>query len=138
MTANKSISAAFTLNQHTLTVGKSGNGSGAVFANGITCGSDCSEVYSYGTVVTLTATPDTGSSLTSWTGCDSVNGNTCAMTMTANKSISAAFTLNQHILAVTKTGTGSGTLNASGLSCTGNACTGTYNYNDTVTINFDC
>ena len=35
--------------------------------------------------------------------------------MTANKSVTAAFTLNQHTLAATKTGTGLGTLPAPGL-----------------------
>ena len=33
---------------HTLTIGKSGNGSGTVSASGITCGADCTEVFPYG------------------------------------------------------------------------------------------
>ena len=54
----------FTLNSHPLTVGKDGNGSGTVVStpSGIDCGSDCTENYLYGTVVTLTATATTGSS----------------------------------------------------------------------------
>ena len=134
MTSNKSVSASFTLNQYTLNAGKSGTGHGTITGTGISCGTDCTETYPYGTVVTLTATPSTGSTFTGWTGCDAVSSNVCALTMTGNKSVSAAFTLNQHTLTATKTGTGSGTLTASGLSCVGDTCTGTYNYGDTVQI----
>jgi hypothetical protein len=42
-------------------------------------------------VVTLTATPDTLSLFDSWTGCDSVNGNQCIVTMSAAKSVVAKF-----------------------------------------------
>ena len=56
------------------------------------------------------------------------------MTMNATKSVSATFTLNTYTLTATKAGTGSGSLTAPGLSCVGNTCTGTYNYNETVHI----
>ena len=119
----------------TLTIHKSGSGTGAVTGAGISCGTDCTEIYSYGTSVVLTASPSTGSSFSGWTGCGSVSGNTCAVTMTANKSITAAFTMNQHTLNVTRTGTGSGTLSAPGLYCTDTTCAGIYNYGDAVNIN---
>ena len=135
MTANKSVSAAFTLNQHTLTLGKSGNGSGALTGNGISCGTDCTEICTYGTVVTFTATAATGSTFSGWTGCGSVSGNTCTVTMTANKTVTASFTLNQHTLNATRTGTGSGTVSAPGLSCTDNTCKGKYTYSETIHIN---
>lgn len=134
MTDNKSVAATFTLGQRMLTVGKSGAGSGAVTGTGISCGADCSESYAYGTSVSFTATPGTGSKLTSWTGCDSVNGNACSVTVTANRSVTAAFALENYILTAAKTGNGSGTLTASGLSCSGNTCTGSYPYNTAVSI----
>ncbi|HJW90350.1 MAG TPA: metallophosphoesterase, partial [Anaerolineales bacterium] len=48
---------------YTLTVNKTGIGSGTVTSNpaGIDCGSDCSEAYAPNTSVTLTAAPDPGS-----------------------------------------------------------------------------
>src|SRR4029453_18318060 len=46
---------------YTLTVAKSGTGDGVVTATGINCGSDCSELYTSVTSVTLTAIPAGGS-----------------------------------------------------------------------------
>jgi hypothetical protein len=53
-----------------LTVTLAGTGSGTVTSSppGIDCGSDCSESYPLGTVVTLTATPDAGSEFVAWGG----------------------------------------------------------------------
>ncbi len=54
----------------TLSIQKSGSGSGTVTSNpaGINCGSDCSEPYTSGTIVTLAATPDAGSTFAGWSG----------------------------------------------------------------------
>jgi hypothetical protein len=134
MTTNKSVSATFTLNRHTLTVGKSGTGSGTVTGTGITCGADCTEIYDYGTVVALTATANTGSTFTEWTGCDSTSNNLCTVSMTGNKSVSATFTLNNYTITAAKSGSGLGTLSAPGLSCIGNICSGTYGFGTTITV----
>jgi hypothetical protein len=56
---------------------------------GITCGSDCSEEYVAGTVVTLTASPAV--LLTSWSGCDAVDGATCTVTIQSARSVTANF-----------------------------------------------
>jgi YD repeat-containing protein len=50
----------------TLTVSKAGNGTGTVTGAGIHCGSDCTERYTAGTSVTLTATPDAGFTFSGW------------------------------------------------------------------------
>jgi len=118
----------------TLTVQKTGPGLGTVTAPGISCGNDCTESYIYGTTVVLTASPGTGSSLSGWIGCDSINDNTCSITLTNNKTVSAFFALEQHTLTVTQAGSGSGTLMASGLNCSEHICTGIYSYGDTVQI----
>ncbi|MBF0517109.1 MAG: BACON domain-containing protein, partial [Nitrospirae bacterium] len=78
---------------YTLSVTKSGTGTGTITSSpaGISCGSTCSSSYTSGTSVTLTAAPDSGSSLSSWSGCDSSSGNTCTVAMTAAKSVTAAF-----------------------------------------------
>ena len=78
----------------TLTVGRAGTGSGQVTSNpaGITCGVDCDEAFSSGTVVTLTAVPDAGSSFASWTGepCAGLPEN-CDVTMSQARSVTATF-----------------------------------------------
>ena len=51
---------------YTLTVSKTGTGSGTVTDTGINCGTDCSEAYNLGTSVTLTATPDANSTFAGW------------------------------------------------------------------------
>jgi hypothetical protein len=72
-------------------VTKGGTGTGFVTGNGISCGADCAEVYARYTTVTLTATPSTGSTFSDWTGCDSVSGASCTVTMTAARSVFASF-----------------------------------------------
>src|SRR2546425_241233 len=81
------------LARNTLTVTKAGTGSGTVTSNppGINCGVTCSAAYDSGTVVTLTATPATGSTFTGWSGCDAVSGTTCTVTMSAARSVTANF-----------------------------------------------
>ena len=91
-----------------LTIQKFGSGSGSVSAAGIVCGSDCTEIYSHGAVVVLTAAASTGSTFSGWTGCDSVNRTSCSVTMTNDKSVTASFTLNQHVLTIKKSGNGDG------------------------------
>jgi hypothetical protein len=78
-----------------LTVIKTGTGTGTVTSNpaGINCGTDCSESYNSGTVVTLTANPASGSTFTGWSGACSGAG-ACQVTMTAAQSVTASFTLN--------------------------------------------
>jgi hypothetical protein len=118
-----------------LTATKEGNGSGSISASGLSCnGNTCSGTHNCGTTITITATADTGSHFDTWSGCDSTSNNLCILSIAGNKSVSATFTLDTHTLTATKAGTGSGSLFAPGLSCNGNTCTGTYNYNETVHI----
>ncbi len=92
MTAATTVTATFNINTYPLTLTKGGTGSGTVTSSpaGINCGLDCSEVYSYNTVVTLTAVPDTGSAFTGWSGGCSGTGN-CILTMTAARNVTASF-----------------------------------------------
>ena len=57
----------------------------------ISCGTDCQESYIYNTSVTLTANPDTGSTFTGWTGCETFSGNTCTVAMKKAKTVRATF-----------------------------------------------
>lgn len=120
--ASYSISAGIALAEtelHALTVSMTGTGSGKVTSSpaGIDCASDCSESYGAGDDITLTATEDAGSKFIGWSGCNSVSGNTCAVTMDTDKKITALFGLsfgNQYSLALSKSGNGTGTITIKG------------------------
>ncbi len=76
----------------TLSVTRAGSGTGTVTSTpaGISCGSDCSEAYSQGTTVVLTATPDAGSTFTGWSGACAGVG-TCSVPITGGASVTATF-----------------------------------------------
>jgi hypothetical protein len=95
MSANQTVTATFDITppppNRTLTVSKTGTGIGTVTGPGINCGSDCTERYDDGADVTLTATADTGSTFTGWSG--DCTGMTCSFTIggTTNKTVVANF-----------------------------------------------
>ncbi|RJQ48256.1 MAG: hypothetical protein C4538_04135 [Nitrospiraceae bacterium] len=88
-----------------LTISKTGNGT--VTASGISCGNDCSQSYAHGTPVTLTATPDSGWTFGSWSGCDSTSGTNCYVTMNGDKTVTAQFTWSGNWTKVTVDSAGS-------------------------------
>lgn len=89
----ETVTANFILNTYALSVTKTGEGSGTIVSSpaGINCGLDCSETYDYGTLVTLTAVADYGSSFTGWTGAGCSGTGTCAVTMDSAKTVIANF-----------------------------------------------
>jgi hypothetical protein len=102
MNAAKSVNVTFTLRTFPLTVSKAGllgllgNGTVTSVSNPpspaqINCGPTCSVSFGYGTVVTLTATPQFLSVFGGWSGCDSASGATCTVTVTSAKSVTAKF-----------------------------------------------
>jgi hypothetical protein len=77
-----------------LTVTVIGGGSVASQPAGIDCGMDCDESYWDGTVVTLTATADTGSRFVRWSGdCDGTDA-LCAVGMWVGRAVTATFDLD--------------------------------------------
>lgn len=82
--------------QHTLTLSKDGTGTGTVTSSpaGISCGTDCTEIYADGTVVTLTASPDAGSTLSGWSGGGCIGTGNCVVTLNADTTVTATFTIN--------------------------------------------
>lgn len=74
-----------------LTVNKSGSGAGSVTGSGISCGNDCTENYTPGTQVILSAAPSAESLFSGWQGACSGTG-TCMLTMSADKTVTAVFT----------------------------------------------
>ncbi len=77
----------------TLTVAFAGDGSGRVQSNpaGVDCTTDCQGDFATGTMVTLTAAADAGSSFTGWSG-DCSGLGTCQVNMNRSRSVTAIFT----------------------------------------------
>jgi pectate lyase len=92
MSAAQSVMASFGAGTlvFPLTVTKAGTGSGTVTGAGIDCGSTCSASFTSGAVVTLSASPASGSTFTGWSGACSGTG-ACAVTMSAAQSVVASF-----------------------------------------------
>ena len=108
MTANKAVTATFIVaNTYALTTQTAGTGAGVVTA------SPAASAYLSGTVVTLTATPQSGSAFTGWSGACTGTVATCSVTMSAAKSVTATFTsVITYTLVVSTTGSGAGTVTA--------------------------
>ena len=68
-----------------------GPGQGTVSGPGISCGDTCLAVYNPGTVVSLSATADPGSTFDGWSGGECSGTGLCTATMNANTTITANF-----------------------------------------------
>ncbi len=85
--------AARLVENFSLAVAKAGAGSGSVTSSigGISCGGTCSGIVEIGNSVTLTATADSGSTFSGWSGdCTGAAAGT-TFTITANRSCTATF-----------------------------------------------
>jgi alpha-tubulin suppressor-like RCC1 family protein len=135
--ANTTLTVTGQSSQYTLSVVRAGAGTGTVSSNpsGISCGTDCSETYNSSTSVTLTASATGGSTFAGWSGCDTVSGATCTVTMNATRTATATFDPPRFVLTVNKTGSGSGTVSSSpaGISC-GADCSEPYDSGTSVTL----
>jgi len=125
------VTATFHKLQYTLTGTITGTGSGTVNVNppNVNYTSSFTRTYDYGTSVTLTATPATGSYFAGWSGACSGTG-TCAVTMNANKNVTATFNLSDAVppttgIKIIRTATGEDVTTA-----------GTWLRADTYTIKF--
>ena len=120
-----------------LTVSKAGAGAGTVSSSpaGISCGADCTENYTAGTSVTLTAAPAAGSAFAGWSGACSGTSSTCVVGMTAARSVTATFSPVSYALTVSKGGLGFGAVVSApaGIDC-GADCTENYAHGTSVTL----
>ncbi|PCI72747.1 MAG: hypothetical protein COB38_03625, partial [Gammaproteobacteria bacterium] len=95
MSVDRSVTATFVAdsgtNQNTLTVTVVGSGNVTSDPVGINCGVDCVEDYDDNTVVTLSANPDSGFMLDSWSGACTSNG-ACVVTLDIARMVTATFT----------------------------------------------
>lgn len=83
--------AALLLNPATLTVSVSGAGAVTSSPAGISCPTDCSETFSVGGAVTLTATPDSGQSFSGWGGACSGTSATLGLQLSGDATCTATF-----------------------------------------------
>ena len=95
--AATAVDARYDQRTYTIMVQRAGTGTGTVTtlapATGITCGTDCTESYASGTMVTLLAQPAADNVFGGWTGdCTGTTG-PCTVTMTAARTVRATFNL---------------------------------------------
>ncbi len=94
--------------------------------------------YKAGTVVSVTATANTGYHFAVWSGgtCSGTDPNVCSATMNADRTVEANFAIDLVALGVTFPGTGSGTVTSApaGISCSSAPCSSSFAYNSSVTL----
>ncbi len=131
----RTLEASFVLQKRTLTVSRTGNGSGLVSSGpaGIDCGSDCEAAFDLGSAVTLVPDPAPGSDFAGWSGACAGSGAACIVTIDQARSVEAEFSLEKRTLFVTKSGTGTVDSSPAGISC-GSDCVGEYDFGGSVTL----
>jgi hypothetical protein len=92
MSQNRAVTATFqpVVTPRTLTVTATGPGSVTSSPPGIACPGDCTQDYSEGTEVTLTAAPGPDAFLVAWSGDCSGSGG-CVVAMSVDRSVGATF-----------------------------------------------
>jgi PKD repeat protein len=90
-----SIPLAGSTSYPTLSIAKAGTGTGAVSTSpsAIDCGGTCSTAFPTGTLVTLTATPDTDSSFAGWLGGGCSGSTPCTVALNASANVTATFNM---------------------------------------------
>ena len=121
ITGNASVTANYTAIHYTLTTGASPSGGGSIIA------SPSQATYTYGQQVTLTAAPNAGYTFSNWSGATSDSTNPRTITITANTSITANFTLSPYSLTASASPSGGG-------SITVNPSQGPYTYGQQITL----
>jgi streptogramin lyase len=96
--ADTNVTANFKLSPTTnmLSVVSSGTGSGTVTStpSGINCGSTCSASFDTGTQIALSAAAANGSTFAGWSGGGCSGIDPCALTLTADTTVTASFVAN--------------------------------------------
>lgn len=140
MNQAQSVTAAFTrIPQYSLNAVWAGTGSGTVTSDvgGINCGATCTQNYYAGTVVTLTATPDSTSAFIGWSvPCNNGNSSTtCQLTVNGPITATATFAIDEETLTVSTAGAGQGDVSddLGQISCS-TSCWSDYDYGTLVDL----
>jgi hypothetical protein len=143
MSEARSVTATFNApGNQTLTVTKSGSGSGTVssFPGGIdNCSTTCSAGFAFNTLVRLTANPTSSSTFGGWGGACASAGTTltCDVTMNEAKNVTATFNApSNQTLTVTKSGAGTGTVSSfpGGIDNCSTTCSAAFAFNTVVRL----
>jgi hypothetical protein len=130
------VTASFAQRSVNLSVSRVGSGSGQVSSEpaGIACGTTCQATFDAGSIVTLTATPDPGSTFTGWSG-DCTGTGACQVSLDQARSVTVTFAQETFNLAVSVQGSGSGEVvsNPTGIGC-GDGCQDTFGAGSIVTL----
>ncbi|MGI9101576.1 MAG: InlB B-repeat-containing protein, partial [Terriglobales bacterium] len=130
MSADHTVVANFgppPIGQITLSVNSSGDGTGTISSNpaGINC-SNCSTAVQQGTTITLSATPDPGSTFTGWSGANCLGTAACTINANGSTSVTAVFsqlvTVGVSLSNVGGTGSGSVSSFPAGIDCPSVTC----------------
>ena len=133
MSGAKYVTASFQPATYTVQVSTSGGGVGTITGEGISCTTGattgCTAVVDNTSpyqVLTLTATPDANSLFKGWTGCTTSSGNTCTVTVSSAKLVTANIQPSTYLLNVSTSALygASGTVSGPGISCTPGSTTG--------------
>ena len=124
-----SVTTTIEMVQYELTTGVDGVGSGTIETDPV------GTLFDFGTVVTLTATADTGFVFSGWSGDATGTTNPIPVTMDMAKHITATFDIAQYELTVGVDGSGSGNVasDPAGIDC-GLTCAADFEYNTVVTL----
>ncbi len=122
-----------------LAITRSGSGFGQVTSapDGIACGATCSADFESGTIVVLSATPDTKSTFAGWSGA-CTGTDPCSVTLSAAKNVTATFQQKEdtvYPLQISTTGAGGGSVSSTpnGIDCGAN-CSANFVENTVVTL----
>jgi len=111
--AARNVTANFTLKTRTLTVARTGDGTGSVMVSpgaAVCSSATCTYTFAHGTTVTLSATPGATSIFDGWSGgsCSGTGG--CSFAITADTSVTATFNKASRNLTITFAGAASGSV----------------------------
>lgn len=139
MTQDIGVAAIFTQDadsSRTLSVSVQTGGTVTSSPAGVDCRDSCEARFEAGESVTLTATPDESYTFVQWTG-DCEGPGSCAITMSADQSVSAEFALQSEAdgreLSVVVGGNGEVTSSPLGISCP-NSCEAQFGFGETVEL----
>lgn len=145
MDAARSVKAQFAaIPQRQLSIVRPGAGKGVVAGTSpgpefesIGCGGMCEAEYDQGAEILLTATPNPGSKLAGWSGCDSQPAaNQCRVTLAASRSVTTDFEpIPNFTLSVSSRGAGEGLITSSpaGISCP-STCRASFPEGETIVL----